>query len=87
MLLAYGDVDSGGRSRPERPAQDALTAWREDGRSRLRHRFQRAVDEGDLPSATDPDLLARYVMTVANGIAVRVTRYGHALREATLHAR
>ncbi|MEV7732915.1 TetR/AcrR family transcriptional regulator [Streptomyces sp. NPDC088921] len=54
-----------------RPAQDALTAWRDDGRARLRHRFQRAVDEGDLPPGADPELLARYVMTVANGIAVQ----------------
>lgn len=37
----------------------------------LRHRFRRAVDEGDLPQDADPDLLARYLMTVANGIAVQ----------------
>ncbi|MFI7104528.1 TetR/AcrR family transcriptional regulator [Streptomyces sp. NPDC050161] len=54
-----------------RVAQDALIAWREDGLTRLRHRFQQAVDEGDLPSGADPELLARYVMTVANGIAVQ----------------
>ncbi|MFI6435276.1 TetR/AcrR family transcriptional regulator [Streptomyces sp. NPDC050759] len=54
-----------------RPAHDALIAWRDDGRARLRHRFQRAVDEGDLPPGADPELLARYVMTVANGIAVQ----------------
>ncbi|GAA4228464.1 TetR/AcrR family transcriptional regulator [Actinomadura meridiana] len=54
-----------------RPARDTLTAWRDDGRFRLRDRFQRAVDEGDLPPDTDPGLLARYIMTVANGIAVQ----------------
>ncbi|MGC5038251.1 TetR/AcrR family transcriptional regulator [Streptomyces sp. DT190] len=54
-----------------RVAQDALIAWREDGRTRLRRRFQQAVDEGDLPSDADPELLARYLMTVANGIAVQ----------------
>ncbi|ANS62412.1 transcriptional regulator [Streptomyces lincolnensis] len=54
-----------------RAAQDALVAWRDDGRARLRHRFQRAVDEGDLPPGTDPEFLARYVMTVSNGIAVQ----------------
>ncbi|MGW2965206.1 hypothetical protein ACWDGI_43140 [Streptomyces sp. NPDC001220] len=37
----------------------------------MRHRFQRAVDEGDLPADADPGLLARYLMTVANGIAVQ----------------
>ena len=52
-------------------ARDALIAWRNEGISRLRERFQRAVDEGDLPSDTDPALLARYVMTVSNGIAVQ----------------
>ncbi|OIK23087.1 TetR/AcrR family transcriptional regulator [Streptomyces malaysiense] len=54
-----------------RAARDALIAWRDDGRDRLRHRFQRAVDEGDLPPGADPELLARYIMTVANGIAVQ----------------
>ncbi|MET7291583.1 TetR/AcrR family transcriptional regulator [Streptomyces griseoloalbus] len=54
-----------------RVAQDALIAWRDDGRARLRHRFQRAVDEGDLPPDANPELLARYLMTVANGIAVQ----------------
>ncbi|MGW8378938.1 TetR/AcrR family transcriptional regulator [Streptomyces sp. ODS28] len=54
-----------------RAAQDALIAWRDDGRARLRNRFQQAVDEGDLPPDADPEQLARYVMTVANGIAVQ----------------
>jgi AcrR family transcriptional regulator len=56
---------------PGRVARDTLVAWRDEGRSRLRDRFQQAVDEGDLPSDADPGLLARYVMTVANGIAVQ----------------
>ena len=54
-----------------RDARDALTAWRNEGESRLRERFQRAVDEGDLPSDTDSALLARYIMTVSNGVAVQ----------------
>ncbi|WP_189224530.1 TetR/AcrR family transcriptional regulator [Saccharothrix coeruleofusca] len=54
-----------------RPARDVLIAWREECRAYLRDRFRRAVDEGDLPPDTDPELLARYVMTVANGIAVQ----------------
>ncbi|MGW2329155.1 TetR/AcrR family transcriptional regulator [Streptomyces sp. NPDC001700] len=52
-------------------ARDALTAWRNEGTDHFRDRFQRAVDEGDLPPDTDPALLARYLMTVANGIAVQ----------------
>ncbi|MEV0219075.1 TetR/AcrR family transcriptional regulator [Streptomyces sp. NPDC050704] len=56
---------------PGRDARDALIAWRNEGTLRLRDRFQRAVDESDLPSDTDPGLLARYLMAVANGIAVQ----------------
>ncbi|MFJ7073551.1 TetR/AcrR family transcriptional regulator [Streptomyces sp. NPDC098781] len=52
-------------------AQDTLNAWRDDALTRLRQRFQRAVDENDLPPGADPELLARYLMTVANGIAVQ----------------
>ncbi|MET1074972.1 MAG: TetR/AcrR family transcriptional regulator [Umezawaea sp.] len=54
-----------------RAIRDALAAWRDDGREHLRARFQRAVDEGDLPPDADPGLLARYVTTVANGISVQ----------------
>ncbi|MFF0223150.1 TetR/AcrR family transcriptional regulator [Streptomyces sp. NPDC004629] len=61
--LAAGD--------PGRSARDALIAWRNEATSLLRDRFQQAVDEGDLPPGTDPGLLARYVMAVANGIAVQ----------------
>lgn len=56
-----------------RAISDALAAWREEGRARLRDRFQRAASEGDLPADVDPALLARYLMTVANGIAVQAT--------------
>ncbi|ROO87084.1 TetR family transcriptional regulator [Actinocorallia herbida] len=51
--------------------RDLLAAWRNDGCSRVRERFQRAVDEGELPPGTDPGLLARYVTTLAFGIAVQ----------------
>jgi AcrR family transcriptional regulator len=61
--LAAGDTG--------RPARDLLAAWREEGVTHLRDRFRRAVDEGDLPAAADPGMLARYLMTVANGIAVQ----------------
>ena len=52
-------------------AHQALTAWRNDGLTLLRDRFQRAVDEADLPPGTDPARLARYVLTVSFGIAVQ----------------
>ncbi|AQW54115.1 TetR/AcrR family transcriptional regulator [Streptomyces violaceusniger] len=51
--------------------RDLLVAWRNDGCRRVRERFQRAVDDGDLPPDTDPGLLARYVTTLAFGIAVQ----------------
>ncbi|MFJ9622113.1 TetR/AcrR family transcriptional regulator [Streptomyces sp. NPDC101181] len=49
----------------------ALDGWRDGHQAHLRDRFRRAVDEGDLPPDADPDTLARYLMTLANGIAVQ----------------
>ncbi|MFI0820922.1 TetR/AcrR family transcriptional regulator [Streptomyces sp. NPDC021098] len=69
--LAAGD--------PGRSARDALIAWRNEAIALLRDRFQQAVDDGDLSPGTDPGLLARYLMTVANGIAVQAV--GGATRE------
>ncbi|MEU1534297.1 TetR/AcrR family transcriptional regulator [Streptomyces fagopyri] len=51
--------------------RDLLVAWRNNGYTSVRDRFQRAVDDGDLPVETDPGLLARYVITLAHGIAVQ----------------
>ncbi|MEV4799523.1 TetR/AcrR family transcriptional regulator [Nonomuraea sp. NPDC049421] len=56
---------------PSRGIRDTLTAWRDDGVALLAERLQRAADEGDLPAGHDPGLLARYLMAVANGIAVQ----------------
>ncbi|GAA3657191.1 TetR/AcrR family transcriptional regulator [Streptomyces fenghuangensis] len=58
-------------SDPGRGVRDLLADWRNNGCSRLRERFQRAVDEGELPPGADPGLLARYVTTLAFGIAVQ----------------
>ncbi|MER6443308.1 TetR/AcrR family transcriptional regulator [Streptomyces sp. NPDC001185] len=54
-----------------RVAHDALTEWRAHGQALLRERFQLAVREGDLPAEADPERIARYVMTIANGLAVQ----------------
>ncbi len=54
-----------------RGVRDLLVAWRQNGYAQVGERFQRAVDEGELPPETDPGLLARYVTTLAFGIAVQ----------------
>ncbi|MFD0308609.1 TetR/AcrR family transcriptional regulator [Streptomyces sp. NPDC127119] len=64
---------------PGRTARDTLVTWRNEGMDLLHDRFRQAVDEGDLPPDLDPALLARYLMTVANGIAVQAA--GGAPRE------
>jgi AcrR family transcriptional regulator len=51
--------------------RELLLAWRDDTSTHLTERFQRARDEGDLPTESDPALLTRYVMTIGNGIAVQ----------------
>jgi AcrR family transcriptional regulator len=52
-------------------ARDMLVTWRDSGYSQLRERFERAVEDGDLPPDADPALLARYVTALAYGIAVQ----------------
>ena len=47
-----------------------LAASRLAGERHLAERFERAVDEGDLPAGTDAVGLARFVMMVAEGHAV-----------------
>ncbi len=54
-----------------REVRELLVAWRNNGYSSIQERFQRAVDDGDLPSGTNPAPLARYVHTLASGIAVQ----------------
>ncbi|MEU6935378.1 TetR/AcrR family transcriptional regulator [Streptomyces rubiginosohelvolus] len=54
-----------------REVRDLLADWRNDSCCRIQERFRRAADEGDLPPGTDPAVLARYVTTLAFGIAVQ----------------
>ncbi|MCX2931575.1 TetR/AcrR family transcriptional regulator [Mycobacterium sp. CVI_P3] len=67
-LTVQGSLAAG---KSARAIRDMLTELRNEAVSRLRERFQRALDEGDLPPGADPGVLARYVMTVSNGIAVQ----------------
>jgi AcrR family transcriptional regulator len=54
-----------------RGVQASLVEWRNGAYASLQERFQRAVDEGDLPADADASVLARFVITVSNGIAVQ----------------
>ncbi|XUM22759.1 TetR/AcrR family transcriptional regulator [Bradyrhizobium oligotrophicum S58] len=47
-----------------------LAARRAQTEEQLRHRFERAKDEGDLAPAADPAALARYVSAVITGMSV-----------------
>jgi len=53
-----------------RSVRDLLAGWRNDGYALMRERFQRALEEGDLPAGTDPGVLARFLTALASGIAV-----------------
>lgn len=53
--------------------QEILTSWRAESEAKLRERFQQAADDGDLPVDADADLIARYLMTIADGVAVQAT--------------
>jgi AcrR family transcriptional regulator len=51
-------------------AKQELIARRASARAMWRKRFQRAKAEGDLPAEADPAALARYLSTLAAGMAV-----------------
>lgn len=50
---------------------DLIRAGRTGAFDLLKARFQRGVNDGDLPSRADPDLLARFVQTVHSGMSIR----------------
>lgn len=54
-------------------ARDLLTARRIGTRTALQDRFERAVAGGDLPAGIDCAMLARYVITLAEGLNVQAT--------------
>src|SRR6267154_3085880 len=53
------------------PVKRALASRRATGEARLRDRFERAKSDGDLPAEVDPTDLARYVMTMMEGMAIQ----------------
>ena len=60
--LACGETADGVRRQ--------LASLRAAGVAAIRRRFQRAIDEGDLPASADASALARFVATVMHGLAV-----------------
>jgi AcrR family transcriptional regulator len=48
-----------------------MASRRAAGVAAIRRRFQRAIDEGDLPASADASVLARFVATVMHGMAVQ----------------
>jgi AcrR family transcriptional regulator len=50
-----------------------LATRRAAGETQLRKRFERAVNEGDLPKSANPADLARYITTVMFGMAVQAS--------------
>ncbi|GAB3827448.1 TetR/AcrR family transcriptional regulator [Dactylosporangium cerinum] len=67
-LLVQGALATG-ESAAE--AQEVLAAKRRAGEHVLAQRLARARTCGDLPADADPELIARFVLTVAEGIAVQ----------------
>jgi AcrR family transcriptional regulator len=53
------------------PIRNSLIERRAASEARLRERFERAKADGDLPADSCSGQMARYVMTVSNGMAVQ----------------
>jgi AcrR family transcriptional regulator len=53
------------------PIRQELIGRRIAGEAALRRRLEQAKSDGDLPEDSDPAALARYVMTVAQGMAIQ----------------
>jgi len=51
--------------------KEALINRRVEGEQKLKARFDQAIIDGDLPANTDTDVLARYLGTVMQGMAIQ----------------
>lgn len=67
-LLVQGALAAGNEATSVRRE---LAARRDQARTLLQQRLQRAKKEGDLPPNAEPAALARYLITVLNGMAVQ----------------
>src|SRR5262245_19866457 len=62
-----------GQSCADAAIPEMSTRLRASKEAALRDRFERARKEGDLPKSSDAAALARYLMTVANGMFMQAT--------------
>ncbi|MFD9069863.1 TetR/AcrR family transcriptional regulator [Streptomyces lasiicapitis] len=53
------------------PVQEHLATWRQAGVDQMARRLERAVDEGELPAATDTEAMAVFYTTVIHGMSLR----------------
>jgi len=67
-MIVSGALACGAQAEPVRRE---LARLRQATVAALRERFDRAVQDGDLPAGTDCATLARYTATVLNGLAVQ----------------
>ncbi|WP_260017638.1 TetR/AcrR family transcriptional regulator [Leisingera sp. S132] len=52
-------------------AQDLLTGYRQASEAMIADRIRRGIHEGDMPASTEPDLLAKYVAVLIQGLAAQ----------------
>ncbi len=69
-MIAIGALFGGKESTP---IQQTLRAYRKGYEDALRQRFELARQQGDLPRETDPAALAKYVVTIHQGMSVQAT--------------
>jgi AcrR family transcriptional regulator len=87
-LLVQGALSCGDEAAP---IKRELAKRRATGEAMLRERFERAKSDGDMPAGMDTADLARYVMTVMEGMAIQAvsgtTREAlHRVVDATLRS-
>ncbi|WP_245602905.1 TetR/AcrR family transcriptional regulator [Leisingera methylohalidivorans] len=52
-------------------AQDLLAGYRQASESIIADRIRRGIEESDMPASTEPDLLAKYVAVLFQGLAAQ----------------
>lgn len=53
------------------PIRQELVTRRKAAETALRHRLEQGKSDGDLPSNSNPAALARYIMTIAEGMSIQ----------------